>query len=146
MNNEFVVNGSPEILGQLKVNVLYFDNDTSPLFTYYKKGETHAYEGAAEGYVLYINYKDALFFRAYCDRNPEHFEYSTKKGITVEQRDEKFYANVVFLKSQEEQERRYDASTQMLTLRDALATYQDEFHPATWPKRIPLESRLGLSD
>jgi len=145
MNNDFAINGSPEILKQLKVNVLYLDNGTSPLNTYYNKGAVHTYTSAVEGYVLYINYNDALFFRAQCDLNPEYFDYSSKKSVTVEQIDKKFYANVVFLRKQEGREKRYDSSTQMVALNDALVQYQDEFQPVLWREPVSLEDKFKLT-
>lgn len=145
MDNNFIINGSPEILKQLKVNVLYLDNVSSPLSTYYNKGIFHKHQGAAEGYVLYVNYNDVLFFRTYSDRNPEYFEYSAKKSITIEQFDNKFHVNVIFLRDQEGQAKVYDSSTQMHTLEDAMVKYSNDFHPATWREQLSLESKLKLT-
>lgn len=145
MNNDFIINASPEILRQLKVNILYMDNRTNPLITYYNKGERHTHQDEVSGYVVYINYNDEWFLRASCDRNPEYFEYSAKKSIAIERREEKLYVNVIFLREQEEQEKRYDISTQMLSLQDALVKYQDDFHPVAWRKHLSLEDKLRLT-
>jgi hypothetical protein len=145
MDNHFAISGSPDILKQLKINVLYLDNNTTPLLTYYNKGEVHTHQSAVEGYVLYINYNDVLFFRAYCDLNPDYFAYSKRKSITIEQVNGKFYANIVFLKSQEEQQKRYDSSTEMHSFQDAMIKYQNDFSPIAWSEQLSLEKKFRLT-
>lgn len=143
MNHEFAVQARPEILGDLQVNVLYFDDHAFPLLTYYDRGHTTSYQGHASGYVLYINYRDTLFFRMYCDRNPEYFPYSDKKRIVVEQQGDHFYANVVFLARQEGHPARYDASTQLLSWAEAQERYAaNDFHPPAWGTQISLEEKF----
>lgn len=145
MDNEFSITANPEVLRRLKVNILYLDNGTNPLLTYYNKGEFNKYRGEVEGYVLYVNYNDVLFFRAQCDWDPEHFAYSKRKGITLEEFEGKIYANIFFLESQEKQERRYDSSTEMLSLEDAKMKYQNDFHPMSWREHLSLEKKFRLT-
>lgn len=143
MSHEFTIQAHPEILRDLQVNVLYFDDQAFPFLTYYDRGHVASYRGRASGYVLYINYHDTLFFRTYCDRNPEYFPYSDKKRIVIERQGDAFYANVVFLASQEGQPMRYDASTQFVTWAEAHKRYSaSDFHPPAWGTPISLEEKF----
>lgn len=145
MKNWFAIDGRDDILRKLKINVLDLDEDDNPMSTYYNEGVFLGHGGVSERCVLYLNYNEELFYRSSCDLNPEYFEYSKSKQITVERVEDRLHVNVVFLRSQETERRRYDASTQMLSWNDAAARYHDDYHPVAWVRNRSLEEKFLLT-
>ena len=132
MSHEFTIQAHPEILRDLQVNVLYFDDQAFPFLTYYDRGHVASYRGRASGYVLYINYHDTCSLERTAIETLSIFHIPTRSALSLSGRG-CVLCQCRLSGQPRGQPMRYDASTQFVTWAEAHKRYSaSDFHPPAW--------------